>query len=343
MKFGLRAPTLRKESTSPSRPPDTVTEVALPRKSLGSAATRSLLEALTAQQASLVRAVALSRADYLNRSFYVDPATGKRVAHEVQESELVRFASEWERSPMACIASMNRAIAPIEEAARRVRYIRSAVDLEILMDGQVWSAGAEEPVRRGIPAYLMNGYTDMGTLASTTQRNGREKIKVDKASLKARLASCRRQGVNGHTGARDLVAWCYDAVRTDIEFDEMGVERLYREYGSESIVLSQYLEKRMGVCRHLSIIFQLYLQETGVRSRLVKGNLRFFVFSGRHAWNMVQLEDGVALVDVTHPNIKTPFIVEAPSEREVYRRAREHSRDYAPTPDAQNHYKIGPS
>ena len=234
---------------------------------------------------------------------------------------------------------MNDAITKVPDSDRRNRYVRAAVDLEILMDQKSWINDGK--VYQGIPDYLMHGYTDMGTQASPTERSGREKIKVDKVRLATRLAECKRRGVTrGHDRER-LLAWYYETVRRDIEFDETGVEKLSRDFGNESIVLSEYLEKGLGVCRHLSIFFQLYLQEAGIDCRLVKGNLQFYIFKGRHAWNLVRFGDRVILVDVTHPNVAKPFMVSGSSEDEVYERAAGLSRSYDPTPDEQNHYKIG--
>ena len=236
---------------------------------------------------------------------------------------------------------MNDAIATIPDSGRRDRYVEAAVDLEILMDQKSWLNDGR--VYRGIPDYLMHGYTDMGTQASPTERSGREKIKVDKVKMVRRLAECKRRGVNNRDGGQTerFLEWYYNAVRRDIEFDEIGVEKLSRDFGNESIVLSEYLEKGLGVCRHLSIFFQLYLQEAGIDCRLVKGNLRFYIFKGRHAWNLVRLGERVVLVDVTHPNVSKPFMVSGSSDEEVYRLAAEQSRSYDRTPDEQNHYKIG--
>ena len=151
----------------------------------------------------------------------------------------------------------------------------------------------------------------------------------------------KRDGVSVDQPGLELINRFYDAVRRDIEFDERGVEKLSREFGNESIVLSEYLKKGMGVCRHLSILFQLYAQEAGMSSRVVKGDLRLYVFSGRHAWNMVQLGEQVVLVDVTHPNLHQPFILVGTPEAEVYKRAKDFSRAYGATPDEDNYYKIG--
>jgi transglutaminase/protease-like cytokinesis protein 3 len=279
-------------------------------------------------------------AEYLNNSYYLDPDTGKRIAHELEEDELSRFTTSWGLAPIECIRAVNRSIREITEPDRRDRYVRAAVDLEILMDQQNWTKG-DGKVYQGIPSYLMNGYTDMGTLPSPTERAGREKIKVDKKQMKNRLVQCKRVGLDLKEPDVGTLALFYETVRKDIEFDERGVERLSREYGNESIVLSEYLNKGMGVCRHLSIFYQLYLQEVGIESRVVKGNLRFYIFTGRHAWNLVKLGDRVVLADVTHPDVKSPFILMGSDEEDVYKRAKEFDRTYVATPDEQNYYKIG--
>jgi transglutaminase-like putative cysteine protease len=209
------------------------------------------------------------------------------------------------------------------------------------MDRQSWVAG-DGKVYRGIPMYLMDGYTDMGLLPSPTERAGREKIKVDKERMREQLLSAKHQRILAASAEiESLLARYYDLVRRDIEFDEKGVDQLSREFGSESIVLSEYLDKGLGVCRHLSIVYQVYLQEAGIPSRVVKGNLRFYVFNGRHAWNLIWLPGRLVLADVTHPNVNRPFIVTGATEEDVYRQAQEFSRLYTPTPDDQNHYKIG--
>ena len=318
-----------------------VTRVSPNRRKLDSRELRELMDRLTAQQTSLVRAAALVDPEYLARSFYVDPKSGKRIAHELEASELAEFLRNWGVSPLESIRAMNAAIARLPPSSRRERYVRAAVDLEILMDEKSWAD--EGRVYQGIPDYLMHGYTDMGTQASPTERFGREKIKVDKIRMAARLSECKERGLPAGNDVAALLSWYYNCVRQDIEFNELGVEKLSRDFGNESIVLSEYLEKGLGVCRHLSIFFQLYSQEAGIESRVVKGNLKFYIFKGRHAWNIVRHGGGFLLVDVTHPSVDEPFILSGSSEEDVYRQAVEHSRVYEATPDEQNYYKIGSS
>ena len=321
-------------------PVGSVTDLLPARKLQGEKAIHRLMDRLTAQQASLVRAISLRDEDYLNHSYYLEAETEKRIAYELEEEDLSRFTALWWVAPIECIRALNQAIRSISEPIRRERYLRAAVELEILMDQHSWADG-DGKVYRGIPSYLMNGYTDMGTRASPTERNGREKLKVDKMQIKDRLVGCKREGVAVERAGVGVLARFYNTVRRDIEFNEQGVEKLSHEHGNKSIVLSEYLDKGMGVWRHLSIFFQLYAQEAGIHSRVVKGNLRLYIFSGRHAWNMVQVGDQAALVDVTHPNLNDPFIIVGSPEAEVYERANDFSRSYVATSDEENHYKIG--
>ncbi len=328
-----------KEKNSDASASSTITRISPTRRVLGSKEKRDLMDRLSAQQTSLVRSVALNAPEYLSQSYYLDSSSGKRIAHELAADELMSFATGWGTEPMQCIRAMNKAVSQITERGRLERYVTAAVELEIVMDRQSWFD--DGVVYRGLPDYLMHGYTDMGSHASPTERAGREKIKVDKVSLVDRLSECKRRGVVDNENLERLLGWYYARVRRDIEFDESGVERLSREFGNESIVLTKYLEKGMGVCRHLSIFYQLYLQEAGIECRVVKGDLRFYIFKGRHAWNLVKVGERVILVDVTHPNVKHPFMVFGTTEEEVYERARKHGREYEPTPDDQNYYKIG--
>ena len=328
-----------KERNSDDTVNSAITRVSPTRRVLGSKEKRDLMDRLSAQQTSLVRSVALRAPEYLSQSYYLDSSSGKRIAHELEADELMGFVTGWGAEPMECIRAMNEAVSHITERGRLERYVKAAVELEIVMDRQTWFD--DGVVYRGLPDYLMHGYTDMGSHASPTERAGREKIKVDKVSLVDRLAECKQRGVIGKDNLERLLGWYYARVRRDIEFDESGVEKLSREFGNESIVLTKYLEKGMGVCRHLSIFYQLYLQEAGIECRVVKGGLRFYIFKGRHAWNLVRDGERVILVDVTHPNVTRPFMVSGTTEEGVYERAREHSREYEPTPDEQNNYKIG--
>jgi hypothetical protein len=295
---------------------------------------------LTAQQESLIRAVVLNRADYLQRSCYRDPATGQRVAHSLEEDEWSRFAAGWAVEPIACIRAVNRAIAELRTPARIRRYLEAAVELETLMDRGTLRA-PEARVFSGIPGYIMDGYTDMGRNPSPTLRGGREKIRVDKERLKPWLVETRWRALAFEPSLEELLAGFYEVVRRSLCFDESRVRDLSSEGNDRSVNLSRFLDDGVGVCRHQSILYQLCLQEAAVPGRVVKGTLHVYGLEGRHAWNLAWLGGRVALVDVTLPTRKAPLIVVGASQEEVYRLANRGERRYVPTPDQENHYKIG--
>ena len=295
---------------------------------------------LTAQHASLVRAVALRRADYLGCSYYRDPSTGQRVAHPLGEEEWSRFAAYWAVEPIACIRAMNAAIAELRTPARIRRYLEAAVELETLMDRGA-SRAPEGRVFSGIPRYIMDGYTDMGRNPSLTARRGREKIRVDKRRLKPWLVESRWRALACEPALLEMLAGFYEVVRRRLSLDEARVRHLSCDWGDRSINLSRFLDDGVGLCRHLSILYQLCLQEAGIPARVVKGTLRVFGMGGRHAWNLAWHRGRVALVDVTLPSRHGALIVVGSSQEEVYRMANQGERRYEPTPDEQNHYKIG--
>jgi hypothetical protein len=295
---------------------------------------------LTAQHASLVRAVTLRRADYLRSSYYRDPSTGQRMAHPLEAKEWSRFAEHWAVEPVACIRAMNAAIAELRTPARIRRYLEAAVELETLMDRGA-SRAAEGRVHSGIPRYIMDGYTDMGHNPSPTARRGREKIRVDKQSLKPWLVESRWRALASEPELPEMLAGFYEVVRRRLSLDEVRVSRLSNDWGDRSINLSRFLDDGVGLCRHLSILYQLCLQEAGIPARVVKGTLRVFGIGGRHAWNLAWHRGRVALIDVTLPSRHGPLIVVGASQDEVYRMANQGERRYLPTSDDQNHYKIG--
>jgi hypothetical protein len=295
---------------------------------------------LTAQQSSLVRAVALNRVDYLQRSYYRDPTTGERIAHSLREAEWSRFATAWAVEPVACIGAVNRAIAALRDPARIGRYLEAAVDLEALMDRGTLGAPPGR-VLSGIPDYIMDGYTDMGSNASPTVRRGREKIRVDKERLKPWLVRSRWHAL-AQPAPAELLATFYDAVRRSVRYDEPRVRGLSDDWAETSVNLSLFLDDGIGLCRHMSLLYQLCLQEAAIPARVVKGSLRVYGIEGRHAWNLAWVGGRVALVDVTLPSRPGPMIVVGASQEEVYRVASQGARRYLPTPDGRNHYKIGP-
>jgi hypothetical protein len=270
-----------------------------------------------------------------------NPAIGERIAHSLAEDEWSRFAASWAVEPIACIGAVNRAIAVLRTPARIGRYLEAAVDLETIMDRRTVRA-PKGRVLSGIPGYIMDGYTDMGRDPSPTVRSGREKIKVDKERLKPWLVESRWRALAYEPSPAKLLAGFYETVRRSLTPDETRVQDLCCDWSEKSINLSRFLDEGIGLCRHMSMLYQLCLQEAAIPARVVKGSLHVFGIEGRHAWNLAWLGGRVALVDVALPSRHGPLIVIGASQEEVYRVANQDGRRYVPTPGEQNHYKIGP-
>jgi hypothetical protein len=296
-----------------------------------------LEESLSAQQISLIKAAAREEREFLTHSYYVDGATGRRTALGLEGQELNTFVERWQGDPVATIRFINEAVSHIERASRQERYLAAAVELEILMDREC-PPSLEEGVGRGIPTYLVHGYTDMGALSRHAQ--ARERFRVDKDKMRQRLLEARRQALATGVTPESLLLHFYGRVRHEVEVDEPAAWELFQQCGDQTIALSQFLERGVGVCRHLAIIFHLYLQEVGIAARVVKGDLRFMAFQGRHAWNVAFLGDSVTLIDVTLPDVEHPFVLKGRSEEEVYALAATARREYQPTSDEENFYKI---
>jgi Transglutaminase-like superfamily len=188
----------------------------------------------------------------------------------------------------------------------------------------------------------MDGYTDMGRNPSRTERHGREKINVDKERLRPWLVETRWRALAHESSPEGVLREFYEIVRQSLFFDPARVKDISTEWSERSVNLSRFLDDGVGLCRHHSILYQLCLQEAAIPGRIVKGSLHVFGLEGRHAWNLAWLGGRVALIDVTLPSREGPLIVLGASVEEVYRIANREERRYVPTPDRQNHYKIGP-
>ena len=132
-------------------------------------------------------------------------------------------------------------------------------------------------------------------------------------------------------------------VRRSLAFDESRVRDLSTEWTDRSVNLSRFLDDGIGLCRHHSILYQLGLQEAAIPGRVVKGSLHVYGLEGRHAWNLAWLGGRVALIDVTLPTREGPLIVVGALRRGGLPDREPGERRYVPTPDQQNHYKIGPA
>lgn len=292
---------------------------------------------LSAQQMSLVKAFVVGDAGFLNRSYHTNHRPRRRTAFRLKAEELEKFAAAWAVEPVRCIQILNEAVARLSDSSRLERYLEATVDLEVLLDRACFPSSGER-IYCGVPSYFMDGYTEMGTSSAEDALPFREKmrIKVSKPDLRAKLVEAKRIAVFSTAPTEDLLHRYYRAIRRDLGFEEARPRAL----SEATLSLATHFESAARVCRRLTITLQLYLQEGGIPSRPVRGDLRLFGLRGRHAWNLAFILGRAALIDPALADAHAPFIVTGASRSEAYRLAEMENRVYVPTPDAEQTYKI---
>jgi hypothetical protein len=297
---------------------------------------------LTAQQTNLVRSV-IDSTYHLEMVPSRDPSTGRKSVRPLEAHEFSRFRSAWTEAPVGCIRSMNRAIALLEDPTRFSRYLDAALDLELLMDRE-WQGLLRGRDLIGVPSYLADGYTDFGIHTASAPTRRRERIVVDKEKLRSGLVSSKRHAVEAmawrwasshpfEAELRDLAV----SLRKELGYDEAEAKTTSAD---DTVPLSQSMERHDLNCRHLSILYQLRLQEAGISSRLVKGILRLFHPKLRHVWNVAEEGGTFALVDATFADKEGPFVLSGSTMTEVYQRAAEQNRLYYPSPESGQRYQV---
>ena len=198
------------------------------------------------------------------------------------------------------------------------------------------AAKGNSKVDYGIPSYLPDGYTYVESSAPSTGRSGGDKIRLEKESLRDELIEAKRMAVEMGASLGLLESY-YVAVRQDLDVDQAGANEtlipvLRRSTGSSDE------GQLVGLRGNLSLLYQLCLQEAGLESRVVQGEVRQSSEAERHAWNLVWLAGAVMLVNVTlAASGGEPFILLGTSVEDVYREAHSHQRGYRPTTEARNH------
>jgi hypothetical protein len=295
----------------------------------------------TAQQTNLVRAV-IDETHHLDAPLPRDPVSGKRYVSPLNQPELERFYETWSADPIACIRAANEAIGLLRDPWRRQRYLEAAVDLEIEMDREIHAREWRRDLS-GLPAYLPDGYTDYGLQSSGGADSRRERILVDKERLKRELLTARSTAVEAMSrssfgGLETLLLEPATRLRTELDYEETRVRG--DEEKDATLRLSDRLERGGLGRRHLAILYQLRLQEAGLRSTMTKGVVRLFSFKLRHVWHVVHEGSRLALVDVGFADGTSPLVLFGHSLDEIGEQAAQHHRSYSPCAKSRNRYQV---
>ena len=200
-------------------------------------------------------------------------------------------------------------------------YILASFQRQILLDHQAFPA--DDVVREGIPSYLPDGLSDMGSDKETdAAKRTREKIRIDKETMFKNsidvLYAIFTKQFPADLSEEDRQIWMTRTIArhvyNNIHYDYKDkISTLMR--GGQSMYQGEIESLRLGVCRHHTIDTQVLLQSLGIDSRLMKSDLTIEKTLGPHANNLVHIEGKWYLLDSTNPEFMddaehkaTPYI-----------------------------------
>lgn len=263
----------------------------------------------------------------------------KRVNDDFTETDYANLSNEFVKNPKETfLFAINNILSIMgdsrlseEDRIDRVkRYTDAYLNLIIKLDRNGYTDYIDQ-VYKGIPKYVPDGLSDMGSDPDLNDLSrNRERIRVDKEKIfktdKQLLYEIFTKGEFLDAGdilfqrmAVEKVAnYVYENIRYDHD-NEMTPFNI-----GKSLRLSNFSEKKLGVCRHQAMLTQVLLQTLGVDVRLMKCNVSFNNSSkGAHANNLVKIEDTHYLLDVTGPD----FIPDTNTRKIYVRKLPERSID----------------
>jgi hypothetical protein len=191
--------------------------------------------------------------------------------------------------------------------ARVKRYTDAYLDLVVRLDKKAFPA--REEINRGVPEYIPDGLSDMGSdpEADPTNRRGREKIRIDKQKIFEQSRDLFHKIFSTDIGRMDNEAakqWIVQYISYFVA-NKMPYDKKQNPFPSaeRSIRLNESFEQRLAVCRHHALYAQVLLQTFGITSRLLKCDVDFGEGSrGAHAANLVRINSRWHLLDITNPD-----------------------------------------
>ena len=263
--------------------------------------------------------------------------------------EYLKFKTVYATNPLEAIRRMNSAIAVCETDEKKKRYCDECVSLESAVEREIIEArgfryDVETETRMGIPSFLLDGFVDMGYYGNDMWRT-REKILVDKKKLGKHLAYAKAMSI---MFPEKSIAVAARIVVDAMNFNTGLALRFAEEKDFGIIGLNEFLEEEIGVCRHFDLSYQLFAQEAGIESRIVKGELGKKPNDHLHAWNMAEKGGKSVLVDSSGSYLRHNsgnsitrciMIVEEFYESRCYRKAEGFGKHYKPHKPHKNFFK----
>lgn len=216
-----------------------------------------------------------------------------------------KLYSAYARQNLFAINSDPR-LSPREKQGRIRRYVNAYLDLIPVLDRKAFPPSLTQ-IRRGIPDYIPDGLTDMGSDPRLEANvRGREKIRVDKRSIfrQARPLFYEIFSSNLDEGNSDKAKMYTTQRVADFVYQNMPYDHSSEAFRNpnHSVPLGAYFEKRLAQCRHHALYTQVLLQAFGLTSKLMKTDISF---KGEplapHVNNLVRINYRWYLLDTTNP------------------------------------------
>ena len=247
---------------------------------------------------------------------YQPDRSGIKTLNKISPIDTGMLAEKFQKDPGRCLAFARNNLLSImqdtrfsktEKLERLSRYLDAHFALQIKLDHAAFPADGK--IRRGIPDYVPDGLSDMGSDPTIDPSDRfREKIRVGKEEI-FKLAKPLFTEIFSH----DFTGWTAEKIKRYI-VDQIGVfiynEMPYHEEQDpfpnpeHSIPLVAAHRDRLAICRHHAMYGQVLLQACGITSRLLKCDVNFHDGQGSvaHAANLVRIQGKWHLVDYTNPD-----------------------------------------
>ncbi len=245
------------------------------------------------------------------------------------KADLKRAVQDHAYNPIRTHKLIKYNIRSLKDQERARAHIEAATDLEILLDRLAFQENTTPT--KGIPEYIMDGYTDMGQLEDNDDRRFndwgeyREKFRIEKDKIRNRIELIRKKAIE--RGGDELLEYIADFILKIMPYDSTKVQAAAKAAGSKTIIMND--DVNFGVCSHYAVMAQIFLQAAGIRSKVEKG----IFFGNRHAWNLIE-DPPERIFDVTEKLRNEGKSALVPVS------ARIPDFLYCPKPPEMNFYKI---
>ena len=240
---------------------------------------------------------------------------------EVTNDKIQDIAEQYKDKPIELTSFLRQALARIskdknissivEKNDRVQRYLKASLTLQVKLDRM--SFLASETVHKGVPDYVPDGLSDMGSNPNTDpSQRSREKIRVNKSEIFTRYSAQLTELLivisKSHLDSNDtqIKGYIIEAI-SKMVYDALPYDQKLRAgiqgaFLGRSLDVNDIHDKDLALCRHHALETQVLLQAMGIQSQLFKCKVRFGTGQmGGHAANLVELDNYWYILDTTNP------------------------------------------